>query len=1508
MKKSFHVFFLFTLMAFFATVASAQDAQEVNLEHDGTGEWFVNMPNELDDGYVYFTLTIPQDVESFKVYDNGGKLGDYGDYGEGKELEIIAPEGSSLELSGVVNTADEYDILMIRDGDYVYNDNVGEYSGENATIESVVSSGNAFTLNFGTDGENYASGFELTVNVVKGYEVAVENADGGMVSSNKPNAKEGDNIVLTVAPQAGYVLSGISIVADDVPVATSGCAQWYDCDNTVSFTMPAKGVTVTPVFTQSPSVNIPTDGTRLNVNVPATANTFKVHVGDYASAATGDLGLIAPEGYVFYVGGLNAATMGNALEIQDSTIFGKKCVWGGACQTDATIFSSYGKTVVLKLNAVEADFDPDLTVTLVSATKLRAISVADGVVGGSVEITPLAYATYGAAVGNYVTLTATPAENYVLDHIAVVDSFGNALAIPATHWYAAGPVDFTMPATPVTVTPVFTNDLSELSIDMPTTGTKTVTLPAGVTTFKLYDDGGKDGDCTEDADGALVLKAPEGYVFELEGSIYVHSYDLLAVLNGSSGTDTLTKWSGYIPHVGPVYSTQSTIVIAFKQTGYVALSGFDFTVGVVQVSEHTISVANTAGGTITPSTYSSDPGAPITLTATPDDGYYLSEVVIEGTVGHESVYVEGGKWYTKDTAAFIMPNKDVTVTPVFVQGIPFVNMPTAMRDGITIMVAETVTEFKIYDDGGAVGNYSDNIDGTVEMQVPAGYTLRISGTLDSEEDNDLLSLYSERNTIWDRLSGNQALDPFETDESIALRFSSNGSVNASGLDITVILTPKASQTVTLASGIAGTVTLNGTPISAGSSVEISQDAVVNLNITPNDGYMLNGVEVVGEEDNSVQVSGGEWYSNNAASFTMPGQSVTVTPILVRTEDVTELAIKMPSTMQNLLEVNLPEDWTTYKIYDDGGKDGHANGGGMLVLTAPTGKVLMVSGNVTFDEDGEFGIYDGRLDMYNYGERPELLKSSYVSSDIASVVSTGNVITINFMFYATMFGGVGDNDLDLTVTVMDAPEPNNVELVQKTGGTVEASVSEASLGETVTITIDCDDTYLLDGISVVDEGGNPVAVTGGHWYEESASFKMPMTAVTVTPSFSQGKKSVEDGLFINLPLMTGMGAGMGYPTANIPEGVKSFKVYDDGGADANYTANAQEIMQLNAPSGYLLRVTGSVDLGEGARLYVNPDESSNQITGAESDIGSFEGSEILLALTARTYVMDGQEHAGLDLTVELVKTTQYAAVTVEQVGTKTIATIDGVYNESDAVNISEETEVDTVVFNRTFSTAGYSTITLPFAIDVNKVDGLAHAYEFDAMGTDANGKKEARMTEVNSLAANTPYIIEVNDETLVFHGGVRIVPMDEPVVKKGDWEFRGTLQKKIWSAGDEDLGRVYGYSAEATDKVSIGQFVKAAAGAWIRPLRAYLIYNPDGLSSGKTAGSALGAAEPLPDYMNVVVVSRDANGQEHKKVIGGIDTRTGEFKMLQDYDLKGRKLMNGQQKARGAYYGKMKVSK
>ena len=274
---------------------------------------------------------------------------------------------------------------------------------------------------------------------------------------------------------------------------------------------------------------------------------------------------------------------------------------------------------------------------------------------------------------------------------------------------------------------------------------------------------------------------------------------------------------------------------------------------------------------------------------------------------------------------------------------------------------------------------------------------------------------------------------------------------------------------------------------------------------------------------------------------------------------------------------------------------------------------------------------------------------------------------------------------------------------------------------------------------------------------------------------------------------------------------------------------------------------------------------------------------------------------------------YAAISVEVVDGKLAATIDGAFTDPDGVNIPSPIVVDTVVFDRTFSASGYSTITLPFSINRNAIEGVSSVLAFSGIGLDSSGKKQVEMIEVNGeLSAYTPYMVELESEgNLVFHGNTMVIQPTEgantAVRSKDGWEFRGTLSKIVWDENHPDLGRVYGFSGKETDKVKVGQFVKAAAGAWITPFRAYMIYDPDGNSAGKSTGYTYVAYEPIPDYMDVVVVNRSATGEESKTVIGGLNTRTGEFKMLQNYDLKGRKL-NGKPTARGVYYGKKKVIK
>lgn len=86
-------------------------------------------------------------------------------------------------------------------------------------------------------------------------------------------------------------------------------------------------------------------------------------------------------------------------------------------------------------------------------------------------------------------------------------------------------------------------DGSEWYVNMPQTGSNTLTLTSSVT-FKVYDDGGKDGNYSDGCNGYLVLTAPTGYIFQLSGSIWAEttSWDYLTVYDGVyNGTDNTPR-------------------------------------------------------------------------------------------------------------------------------------------------------------------------------------------------------------------------------------------------------------------------------------------------------------------------------------------------------------------------------------------------------------------------------------------------------------------------------------------------------------------------------------------------------------------------------------------------------------------------------------------------------------------------------------------------------------------------------------------------------------------------------------------------------------------------------------------------------------------------------------------------------------------------------------------------------------------------------------------------------
>ena len=264
-----------------------------------------------------------------------------------------------------------------------------------------------------------------------------------------------------------------------------------------------------------------------------------------------------------------------------------------------------------------------------------------------------------------------------------------------------------------------------------------------------------------------------------------------------------------------------------------------------------------------------------------------------------------------------------------------------------------------------------------------------------------------------------------------------------------------------------------------------------------------------------------------------------------------------------------------------------------------------------------------------------------------------------------------------------------------------------------------------------------------------------------------------------------------------------------------------------------------------------------------------------------------------------------------------AIFDGEYKIHSEFNILE-TEVDSVVINRKWTPGAYSTLTLPFSTSVNKIEGLSALLKFDGLKkevVDGQNKWSVVMKKLwekgkddVTINAYKPYMVLTESENLIVHPSQTIIieksANANTVEEISGWQFKGTLTYKQWSdSEDSELGIAYGFSAEAQDDITIGQFVKVGIGAWISPFRAYLVNKSSASNIRSNYAGAKAPTMSLPNEIDIVIKDE---AEEKTTVIGKFNTRTGEIRMntaKQTYDLKGRNIGNKAIKAKGAYYGK-----
>ena len=282
--------------------------------------------------------------------------------------------------------------------------------------------------------------------------------------------------------------------------------------------------------------------------------------------------------------------------------------------------------------------------------------------------------------------------------------------------------------------------------------------------------------------------------------------------------------------------------------------------------------------------------------------------------------------------------------------------------------------------------------------------------------------------------------------------------------------------------------------------------------------------------------------------------------------------------------------------------------------------------------------------------------------------------------------------------------------------------------------------------------------------------------------------------------------------------------------------------------------------------------------------------------------DGTTTKTFTITPKAVGTYGALAVTEDQNG-KT-ATIDASLEAT--IEITSDIKVSQVALQRSFTENQPATVMLPFSLGTGQTVNGGSFYKFSGVTKDGDEWK-ALFTEVATLKANTPYLFNpsaTGQMTFDLDGStvtLNTTTTGETGSTASNWEFRGTYQRVQWNgtvSDPSDLSKTYGF-AKGNATIAAGQFVHFAAGAWLKPMRCYLVYN--GSTEGGTFQNARsmtrGAAstEELPQTITVVLLS--SSGETTG--IGTLDTKTGDITLDGWYTMDGRKL-EGKPTKKGLY--------
>ena len=1495
---------------------------------------------------------IPSGVKSFKVYDNGGKDGVY-EANSNDTLTLTAPEGYRIKLTGNVKTEMGWDSLYVFDGGNTSANRLLKISGpatynshdKDTSLTAIYSTGERMTLRFRADGSDQYEGLDLTVTLEKiNHTITRKSVTGGTLNSKDADTL-GAEVYLTGSPTNSYHLSGVTVVDKDENVIKSPI---YSFDRS-KFTMPASNVTVTPTWTN----NLTAEGGlhlellkngKIDANIPAGVKSFNLFDnggagGNYENSSNDTLTLNAPTGFYLVVTGYVTLENGyDSLYIFDGAttsatkLFDSTSSTSGT-KTDIGTITSSGRSLTFRFRSDASRQYSGLNL------KVSVEPIAYDIVIANVANGRVSSDKNKAAKDSVVNLSWVYTTGYLIRDIEVKDASENKIAVNGG-WYSGAAASFVMPRSAVTVTPSFTNNLTAegndgLYINMPKTGSINAEIPAKVKSFKVYDDGGKNGNYSTNGKGTLSLTAPEGYLLELSGSVVIEPpysstkiYDYLNVYDGAGKTAKVLKENvtGTVS-LESVRSTGNSMTLYFESDVSSVRSGLDLTVTLFKQLTG-MAVANIA-----------------------------SQIYTGSAICPDVVVTDGQKTLVKNTDYTVTYSDNINI-----------GTATVTITGIGDYAGEVVKTFRI------VSKFTPWIGSVADATKPA----KVQTGLDNEtqtagywyvsNDNDYGGLSK---VVWEKTplttnivpacggicgvaelnEGSLMYDPWVMiGFDIVGRTSENDPTLATE-DVSawegVCLTYKSEAAPELLLGLGDydeeigyaypEVSLPATRATDGKKIcvrwsEFKQPEWAQM-------AKISGEEAAKQLASlnfRIQKSSGEYKFNicavgpygseNDLPESCPEQlqpSNLLTVAYIASQIYTGSAICPDVVVTNGQKTLVKNTDYTLTCSDN------INVG---TATATITGIGDYAGEVvkTFRIISEFTPWIGSVAD---ATKPAKVQTGldnetqtagywYVLNDnsdggLSKVVLGKTPLTTNI---PPACGGIcGVAELNEGSLIYDPWVMIGFDIVGQTSANDPTLVTEdVSAWEGVCLTYKSEvAAELLLGLGNYDVAinfANPeVSLPATHATDSKkicvrwSEFKQPKWTATIKITGEEAAKQLASLNFriqrssgeykFNICAVGPYGSENDLPET-CPEPLKPFNLLTVADIASQMYSGSAICPELVVKDGEAVLVENT-DYTVTCSDNINVGTATATITG----IGDYTG------------VVSKQ----FSIIPKVVN--DFAAVTIEQDENGTYAVIDGNYGGTDAVEIKNDVTVDALMYSRTFPvmTDVYSTIVLPFDVNTSNVYGPKQILKFGGLQyvTENGVKKKAVVMNVvwdrdtsrthADLAANTPYMVLMQDSIFVVSGPVTLRKTVTPVVRDGDWELRGTLQYKKWYEGDPDLGRVYGFAAEKTSTTEIGQFVKAGAGAWIRPLRAYLIYNPQDTTQQCTVGSCrpaipFAAVEAsLPENIDVVI--GDADG-EQTTVIGRINTLTGEFKANRTFDLKGRS-MTGKPKAKGVYLKKLK---